>query len=1154
MTKSFIRILLALALLFFSSNMAFTQQNISLSSYNGQSEIKGSGSITLTNGFHVPEGNNLRVFTTLQNCTILNSAPSNNQNYILTRIFKIAGVNNLNINDLRNNCEENQTVQYFDGLGRPIQNINIQASPNGKDVVQQIEYDALGRETKKYLPYAEQYSNDGSFKVNATTNQANYYSLSSWDVNTSQNTYPFSQASIETSPLNRLLEQGAPGAPWQPYNVAITGSGHTIKSVYDFNITGEVQLWTINPTGGSSTSNSYPENTLHKTILKDENWVSGKAGTVEEFKDLQNNVVLKRVWETESTSLSTYYVYDDLNNLRYVLPPAVNVTSFNESGDIFENYIYAYHYDSRKRLIEKKIPGKGWEHLVYNTLDQLVLTQDAVQRNNNTWSFIKYDIQGRTILTGLVNSSSDRNTWQSSVNSQSYLWETRDDTNFYATNVGYSNNSLPTAGIITYHTANYYDDYNFFNNTFGAPTGSQASSLRTKGLPTATRINTLGTNSILLTVNYYDNEGRIVQIKSENHLGGTDVVDNIWNFASELLSTTRSHTTNSVTTTIVNNSEYDHIGRKLFTKQNINNQGAVVLNKLSYNEIGQLIRKDLHSTDDGSTFLQYTKYSYNERNWLKTSISNEFSIQLRYNDAEIGTTPNFNGNVSNQLWGTGGSFPNAFSYGYDALNRLKNANSTGIIMSELITYDVMGNINTLNRDGVGDKKYHYYNNSNRLQYIDGVTGTYNYDANGNAITDGRNGVTLSYNHLNLPVSAQRSGTAPLNLSYVYDATGAKLKKVNTTSTVTTDYLDGIQYSNNVIDFIQTEEGIARRNSDGTYSYEYNLADHLGNVRYTFHKNPTTGLLEILQSDDYYAFGKRKTGSGGINNYLYNGKEMQSELGVAGDDGQYDYGARFYDPVIGRWNVIDPLAEKFISWTPYNYVINNPIIFIDPNGMEAVYNWDDGKYYDNGREVTFEQALASYKTNPSKNENEEPPIDLFGNLENPGSAFHQVPANWEYTKGDGNFYLFGHGSSVSILYVDENGKKQRATTAEQVNMVLTQKSVEWKKAMAEGKKITLTIYACNAASEEFIDHNGSKFKVKSTLAEKISKKYSNITVIAPDGYVLYGWEDETAKIKGVQNHKNDGGFIVFKNGKQVAKTQQAYISPTVTKELPKVKIK
>ena len=153
-----------------------------------------------------------------------------------------------------------------------------------------------------------------------------------------------------------------------------------------------------------------------------------------------------------------------------------------------------------------------------------------------------------------------------------------------------------------------------------------------------------------------------------------------------------------------------------------------------------------------------------------------------------------------------------------------------------------------------------------------------------------------------------------------------------------NYINGIEYKpdGTTVDIIHTEEGIAQNNG-GTYTYHYNLSDHLGNVRYTF--DLVNGLISPLQKDDFYAFGKRKTSFQGSadNKYLYNGKELQEELGA------YDYGARFYDPVIGRWNVVDPLSEVSRRNSPYNYALNNPIIFIDPDGMFGDYYGTDGKW-------------------------------------------------------------------------------------------------------------------------------------------------------------------------------------------------------------------
>ena len=114
-------------------------------------------------------------------------------------------------------------------------------------------------------------------------------------------------------------------------------------------------------------------------------------------------------------------------------------------------------------------------------------------------------------------------------------------------------------------------------------------------------------------------------------------------------------------------------------------------------------------------------------------------------------------------------------------------------------------------------------------------------------------------------------------------------------------------------------------------YEYILKDHLGNTRVTFTKLGAN--ITILQQEHYYPFGMTFAGTGATvngseNMYKYNGKELQDEHGL----NWYDYGARMYDAQLGRWHCVDPLAEQYSNLSPYNYVANNPINAIDPDGM------------------------------------------------------------------------------------------------------------------------------------------------------------------------------------------------------------------------------
>ena len=942
-----------------------------VSVYNGESEISAPLSVTLTDGFHTMGP--VRIFTTglsYVNCVPLASTPSTSQNFILTRTFKQRGVTEATIGNNRNVCDENQTIQYFDGLGRPLQTIQVQGSPGFKDIVQPIAYDVFGREKFRYQPYAAQTGTTGSFRDAAISEQASFYNAPTAGIKATA--FPFAETLFEASPLNRVQQHGAPGEAWQ-----ISG-GHTVKEEYSSNLENEVKLWIINSTNNGAEASVYQLGKLYKTISKDENWkpTDVKAGTTEEFKDFEGRVVLKRIWETDGKSLSTYYVYDDFGHLRYVLPPAVNengqatVNSFDESQSVFDQFIYGYHYDDSKRLVEKKIPGKGWEFMVYNKLDQVVMSQDANQRGKSPqeWNFTKYDAFGRPVINGRY--IDDLHNGQTATNYRSVFQGIADVTAAYEkrdvanTQTGYSNDAIPQGGIGDYYVLNYYDDYDFPDNTFGPPTGDQAPKERTKDLLTGSKVKNLGSGTMLLTVNYYDFEGYIVQSKSTNHLNGTDVVDNKWNFDGSLDESKRTHKVGLVETIIADRYQYDHMGRKIATFENINKQGEVVLNHLEYNEIGQLHKKNLHND------TQVTTFAYNERGWMKNSTSDQFSMELKYNDS---TLPQFNGNISGQSYTNGAS--NAFNYTYDRLNRLTNA-TAGNNLGEAINYDVMGNITSLTRDNFGTNEYTGYD-GNRLTAISGFTnGTYQYDPNGNQKQNSANGISyIDYNFLDLPINI----VGP-NVTYIYDATGKKLRKQNAEGII--NYVDGIQYkTNGQIDFIQTEEGIAR-NSNGNYSYEYNLSDNLGNVRATFYKNPSTGQLEVIQRDDYYAFGLRKVTAGGTNKYLYNGKELQEELG------QYDYGARFYDPVIGRWNVVDPFAENTPDITSYRYCFNNPINYTDPDGLYEVDANGNIKITDPS-EIS---SIVSYLQNNGKNSDYDQVLGYMINSNNFGFDLPGVTVN------------------------------------------------------------------------------------------------------------------------------------------------------------------
>jgi RHS repeat-associated protein len=181
----------------------------------------------------------------------------------------------------------------------------------------------------------------------------------------------------------------------------------------------------------------------------------------------------------------------------------------------------------------------------------------------------------------------------------------------------------------------------------------------------------------------------------------------------------------------------------------------------------------------------------------------------------------------------------------------------------------------------------------------------------------------------------------------------------------TTYKGSFIYEGTGLAYALFDEG--RLIKDGAnLKYEYFLKYHLGNNCILFTKNT---LVEKLQEDHYYPFGMTFQGVNSSvlspeNKYKYNGKELNDELGLD----WYDYGARFYDAALGGWHSVDPLAEKYYKWSPYNYAVNSPIRFLDPNGMsaaDAVWNeWisesGTSQTDENDKKKAAEEAAAKKK--------------------------------------------------------------------------------------------------------------------------------------------------------------------------------------------------
>lgn len=878
-----------------------------------------------------------------------------------------------------------QSVTYYDGLGRPKQQIDIKATPSGKDLITPIEYDGFGRQTKDWLPLPQTTTGNGAYNTLVSTS-------------TAQSLYGdnllYAEKELENSPLDRILQQAAPGSSWS------LASGKTVKYGYEANVSTDnvkryvtATSWSGNATvstlkiftvTATETTTYYPSGTLYKNKVTDED------GNISyEFKNGEGQTLLVRKMNG-TASVDTYYVYNEYNQLAFVIPPlASDATKSLDSGAtvssaILDDLCYQYRYDGRNRLVEKKLPGKGWEYMVYDKQDRLILTQDSILRQptnnfgNQGWLFTKYDMFGRVVYTGFFKNTASRTSMQTALNSMNSLNVEQRVDNPSITLQGmplyYTKNAFPT-GSMTLLSVNYYDTYPpdspakpativdstqpTLNPTATSYTVNNITSSRsTKGLPTAGYIKNIEDNGWTKNYTWYDTKGRAIATHSYNHLGGYTKTDNLLDFSGVPTYSYTYHKRMNADAqmTVRDRYVYDTQNRLTHHYHQVNAIAEELLAEHTYNELGQLSIKKM-----GTGTLQEVNYTYNVRGWL-TKINNPanlgsklFGYEIKYqNPASTGNQKAlYNGNISQIDWATKSDGQlRRYTYQYDSLNRLLSSYYAKPTLTtpntnaynENLTYDNNGNILTLQRFGGADgitglkiDQLAYTYTGNRLNTVTDTSGNtlQGYPAGGNAITYDANGnmikhldkniSSIAYNYLNLPNQMTQTGG---NTSYVYRADGLKLRK--TYGIKTTDYLDAFQYETvgtvTTLQFIPTSEGyydvVGSR-------YVYNYTDHLGNVRLSYYRNGT--VATVLEENNYYPFGLKHEGYNSVSTatpsykYKYNGKELQ-------ETGMYAMDWRQYMPDIARFGVMDPLSALIPTVTPYRFAFNNPVYFSDPSGL------------------------------------------------------------------------------------------------------------------------------------------------------------------------------------------------------------------------------
>ena len=846
-----------------------------------------------------------------------------------------------------------ETNTYHDLLGRPVETVMTAASPAGKDIVLLSEYDDFGRPYRKFCP------------VPMTTSTGAYASFSdihpeilkfyNWEV------YAFSKTLYDDSPLDRPVEEYGPGSPWHTRGKSVRTSylvndGSGLLSCSGYLVESDTSLTCVG--------------TLPSGNLRVEKKTDEDGNVTLTFTDRLGRKTLDRTVDGERYQ-DTYYVYDDLGLLRYVLTPEASAVmsssgTFGDSSSPLSAQAYVYKYDGKGRCVSKRLPGCAPILYRYDKGDVPIFSQDGEMRKRGKWMFSFRDALGRDAVSGVWPSAQAPSPAVPVV----ATYDGASPLGGYSVNTPVPSDCKPLS-------VSYYDDHSFMDDlvpsdarrvlacdtlsNYGTPV---VGSDRCKGLLTGTAVYSL-TDPTSKTVSsfYYDYQGRLIQSHRKEALGGDGHIHQSLTFTGK-----PSRTRETVALpdgridSLVTVRSYDGQERLVSETTSLNGRSQSV--SYGYDEIGRMTGR-IYGTEANPSTLTET-LSYNIRDQLTGLSSSVFSMTLRYQEPTLGSVPKYNGGISEWEWNHGaGTETNAWSLSYDGVGRLTDARrfvggaQTNSFSERSITYDRNSNALTLTRYGENaatpEEILAYSYDGNLLSGISntgasGGGGQYTHDANGNMTHEGLSGLDIVYNEQNLTRRISSGGTTLAEYEYLAD--GTKLRALDGGG-------NGYQYRGSLIytqtagqsdspvitlDCALTSAGriVRETSADGspTYKVQHYLRDHLGSVRSVI--DGDTGA--VVETNDYYPFGKRITpppvaepveatsqSATSPNRWLFSGKESQSFLYA--NIPLLDFGARMYNPTIARWTTSDPMSEKYYGISPYVYCLGNPISIIDPNGMD-----------------------------------------------------------------------------------------------------------------------------------------------------------------------------------------------------------------------------